>query len=99
MTQITDYADVLLRIENILEKVHNDLRDKRYEAASEKALGLVAETRFLFNTIVIMKEHSNALRQQTQTVQERVPTTNQTRGNPRQTGASTSKAGVGQKRH
>ena len=68
MSQIIDYADVLLRIENTLEKVHNDLREKRYDAAEEKAIVLVAETRLLLNTTIIMKERANAIRKQTPSV-------------------------------
>ena len=72
MTTFIDYAAPMMRIENILKEMHNQLLDRDINTASELCLILVAEARVLQNTLIIMKEKENALRQQAPTLQERV---------------------------
>jgi hypothetical protein len=67
-----DYAAPMMRIENLLKEMHNNLLKRDLDGASEMCLILVAETRVLQNTLLIMKEKENALRQQAPTLQERV---------------------------
>lgn len=72
MSTFIDYAAPMMRIENILKEMHNQLLDRDINTASELCLILVAEARVLQNTLIIMKEKENALRQQAPTLQERV---------------------------
>ena len=72
MRTFIDYAAPMMRIENILKEMHNQLLDRDINTASELCLILVAEARVLQNTLIIMKEKENALRQQAPTLQERV---------------------------
>ena len=72
-----DYAAPMMRIENILKDMHNDLLDKKMDNAQQKAITLVTETKILLNTLVIMqeKDKEHALRQQAPTLQEGVSAT------------------------
>jgi len=75
MADITDYAMPMMRIENFLRQMHNHLLDREMTQAQELSIQLVAESRVLYHTLILMEEQENALRQQTTPVQERVPTT------------------------
>ena len=101
MTTIIDYAAPMMRIENLMKEMHNDLLDKNLSEAFAKATLMVVEARLLCNTIVIMKEKEDtyALRQQAPTLQERVPTADSAWGDSGQAGAPEGEAGAGQKRH
>jgi hypothetical protein len=74
MIDIIDYAAPMMRVEKLLKEMHNSLLDKDMDTAHGKALALIVESRVLSNTLILMKEQEakHALRQQTQTVQERV---------------------------
>lgn len=74
MSTVIDYAEPMMRIENILKEMHNSLLDKNMVNAQHQALVLIVEARVLHNTLVIMqeKEAQHALRQQAPTLQERV---------------------------
>ena len=67
-----DYAAPMMRIENLLKEMHNNLLERDLDGACEMSLILIAECRVLQNTLLIMKEKQNALRQQAPTLQERV---------------------------
>ena len=97
MTAIIDYAAPMMRIENLMKEMHNDLLDKDLNAAFSKAIVMVAEARILCNTIVIMKEkeNSHALRQQAPTLQERVSTADSEGGDSRQAGTPESASSTG----
>ena len=101
MTQIIDYAAPMMRIENLMKEMHNDLLDKDLNEAFAKATLMVVEARILCNTIVLMKEkeQQNALRQQAPTLQERVSATDSAWGDSGQIRAPEGEAGAGQKRH
>ena len=101
MSTLIDYAAPMLRIENLMKEMHNDLLDNNINAAFEKATILVVESRLLCNTLVIMKEkeYQHALRQQAPTLQERVSTADSEGGDSGQVGAPEGEAGVGQTRH
>jgi hypothetical protein len=75
MADITDYAMPMMRIENLLRRMHNHLLDHEMPQAQELSIQLVAESRVLYYTLILMEEHANALRQQTTPVQERVSAT------------------------
>ena len=96
---LIDYAAPMMRIEKIFKDMHNDLLERDYEKAHAQAFELIVESRILHNTISIMKEQLDALRQQTPSVQEGIPATNQTRRNTRQTGTSAGAARDRQARH
>ena len=74
MSDITDYAMPMMRIENFLRQMHNHLLDREMPQAQELSIQLVAEARVLQHTLNLMKEQENALRQQIAPVQKRVPT-------------------------
>ena len=72
-----DYAAPMMRIENLLKDMHNDLLDKKMDTAQQKAITLITETKLLLNTLVIMqeKDKEHAVRQQAPTLQEGVSAT------------------------
>ena len=72
-----DYAAPMMRIEKLLKDMHNDLLDREMDAAQQKAITLVTETKLLLNTLVIMqeKDKEHAVRQQAPTLQEGVSAT------------------------
>ena len=74
---LIDYAYPMMRIEKLLKDMHNDLLEGDMNEAQHKATVLIAETKVLLNTLVIMqeKENKHALHQQAPTLQERVSTT------------------------
>lgn len=72
-----DYAAPMMRIEKLLKDMHNDLLDREMDAAQQKAITLVTETKLLLNTLVIMqeKDKEHAICQQAPTLQEGVSAT------------------------
>ena len=72
-----DYAAPMMRIEKLLKDMHNDLLDHEMDAAQQKAITLITETKLLLNTLVIMqeKDKEHAIRQQAPTLQEGVSAT------------------------
>lgn len=101
MSALIDYSAPMMRIEKLLKDMHNDLLANDINLAFEKSVILIAESRILSNTLVIMKEkeYQNALRQQAPTLQERVSATDSAGGDSGQVGTSAGEEGVGQKRH
>ena len=75
MSELIDYAMPMMRIENILKKMHNALLDDRLAVAQQLSVDLMTETRLLRNTLILMKDKQDAVRKQTKTVQEGIPTT------------------------
>jgi hypothetical protein len=67
-----DYAAPMMRIETLLKEMHNILLKRNLNEAIEMGTILLAETRVLQNTLIILKEKQDALRQQAPTLQERV---------------------------
>jgi len=67
-----DYAAPMMRIETLLKEMHNNLLKRDLNGAIEMGTVLLAETRVLQNTLIILKEREDALRQQAPTLQERV---------------------------
>jgi hypothetical protein len=88
----------MMQIEKRLKEMHNELLSRDFDKAQESAVMLITDARLLCNTLLLMKEQQNALREQTTPVQERVPATDSARGNTRQTGTPAGKAGDGQAR-
>jgi hypothetical protein len=89
----------MMQIEKRLKEMHNELLSRDFDKAQESAVMLIADARLLYNTLLLMKEQQDAIREQTASVQKRVPATNSARGNTRQAGAPAGKAGTGQTRH
>jgi hypothetical protein len=75
MSELIDYAMPMMRIENILKKMHNALLDDRLAVAQQLSVDLMTETRLLRNTLILMKDKQDAVRKQTKTVQEGIPAT------------------------
>lgn len=99
MNDIVDYAMPMMRIEILMKKMHNALLDHKMSEAHELAVEVVSESRYLVHTLTLMKEQEDALRQQTKTVQERVPATTGSRGARKPDGPSAGKALNGRQRH
>ena len=95
MTDLIDYAAPMIRIEKLLKDMHNLLLAHQMDAAMEMGLQITAESRMLCHVLTLMKEDQNALRKQTQTVQERVQATTGTKRSAKANGAATSAAGIG----
>lgn len=55
-SNLIDYAAPMMRIERLLKDMHNLLLDNKFEEAIELNLLLVAESRLLQHTLVLMKE-------------------------------------------
>ena len=62
----------MMRIETLLKEMHNILLKRDLDGAIEMGTILLAETRVLQNTLIILKEKQDALRQQAPTLHERV---------------------------
>lgn len=75
MTKIIDYAMPMMNIEKFLKDAHNYLLDGQMEQAQEKCLLLTTEAKILSNTLILMKEKQNAIREQTPALREGIPTT------------------------
>jgi hypothetical protein len=99
MSELIDYAMPMMRIEIILKKMHNALLDDRLAVAQELSVDLTAETRVLRNTLILMKDKQDALRQQTKTVQEGIPATVGPRGAREPDGSPAGTALNGLQRH
>lgn len=99
MTDIVDYAMPMMRIETILKKMHNALLDHQMDAALMMAVDLASECRFLRNSLIIMKDKHDAIRQQTKTVQEGISATAGPGGAREPDGPATSSPLNGRQRH
>jgi hypothetical protein len=75
MTKIIDYAMPMMNIEKFLKDAHNYLLDGQMELAQEKCLLLTTEAKILSNTLILMKEKQNAIREQTPALREGIPAT------------------------
>jgi len=75
MTEIIDYAMPMMNIEKFLKDTHNYLLDGQMELAQEKCLLLATEAKILSNTLILMKEKQNAIREQTPALREGIPAT------------------------
>ena len=75
MNDLVDYAMPCMKAERALKKTHEAVLLKKYDDALEAALDAVVEAKMTYNAILHMKEQQDAVREQTATVQEGVPTT------------------------
>jgi len=75
MTEIIDYAMPMMNIEKFLKDTHNYLLDGQMELAQEKCLLLATEAKILSNTLILIKEKQNAIREQTPALREGIPAT------------------------
>ena len=66
--EIIDYAYPCMMAERALKKAHDALLDNDYDAAIEHTLAAITEAKMMYNSIKIMQEKSNALRDQTSSV-------------------------------
>jgi hypothetical protein len=66
--EIIDYAYPCMMAERGLKKAHDALLDNDYDAAIEHTLAAITEAKMMYNSIKIMQEKSNALRDQTSSV-------------------------------
>jgi hypothetical protein len=71
---LIDYAYPCMMAESALKRLHDAMLLKKYDEAMEAAIDAMVEVRMTMNAIRHMKEQTNAVRHQTETVQERVPT-------------------------
>jgi hypothetical protein len=99
MSELIDYAMPMMRIENILKKMHNALLDDRLAVAQQLSVDLMTETRLLRNTLILMKDKQDAVRKQTKTVQEGIPATAGSGGAREPHGSSAGAALNGRQRH
>jgi hypothetical protein len=79
INEVIDYAMPMMNIEKFLKDTHNYLLNGQMELAQDKCTSLMAEARILSNTLKLMKEKDDALRQQTTPLQEGIPATAGTR--------------------
>lgn len=63
-----DYAYPTMMAENALAKLHNLMLEKKYDEAIEAGIEALVETKLAVNAIKHMKEQSDALRKQTETL-------------------------------
>lgn len=63
-----DYAYPCMMAENALKEAHIHMLNNEHDEAIEESLKALAEVKLMINSIKHMKEHRDALRQQTQTV-------------------------------
>lgn len=75
VNNIIDYAMPMMNIEKFLKDTHNYLLDGQMELAQEKCLLLATEAKILSNTLILMKEKQNAIREQTPALREGIPAT------------------------
>ena len=72
MTELIDYAYPLMMAERALKKAHDYLLEEDYILAMDQLETAIVEIRIARNSVLHIKEKSNALYEQTQTIQERV---------------------------
>jgi len=63
--EIIDYAYPCMMAERALKKAHDAILDNDYDKAIEHAIVAITEAKMMYNSIKIMQEKSNALREQT----------------------------------
>ena len=63
--EIIDYAYPCMMAERGLKKAHDAMLENDYDAAIEHTVAAIAEAKMMYNSIKIMQEKSNALREQT----------------------------------
>lgn len=65
MTTLIDYASPMMQVEKRLKDMHNELLRRDFVKANETAALLITDARLLYNTLVLMKEKEDAVREQT----------------------------------
>jgi len=66
--EIIDYAYPCMMAERALKKAHDAMLENDYDEAIEHTLTAIIEAKLMYNSIKIMQEKSNALREQTASV-------------------------------
>jgi hypothetical protein len=68
MSEVIDYAYPLMMAERALKKAHDYLLEEDYILAMDQLEKAVVEVRIARNSVIHIKEKSDALHKQTQTV-------------------------------
>ena len=63
--EIIDYAYPCMMAERGLKKAHDAMLENDYDTAIEHTVAAIAEVKMMYNSIKIMQEKNNALREQT----------------------------------
>jgi hypothetical protein len=63
--EIIDYAYPCMMAERALKKAHDAMLENDYDAAIEHTVIALAEAKMMYNSIKIMQEKNNAVREQT----------------------------------
>jgi hypothetical protein len=87
---LIDYAYPCMMAEKALKRLHDAMLLKKYDEAMDASIDAMVELRMTMNAIRHMKEQTHAVRQQTETVQERVPTASSAGRTRKPHGAATS---------
>jgi hypothetical protein len=66
--EIIDYAYPCMMAERALKKAHDAMLENDYDEAIEHTLAAITEAKLMYNSIKIMQEKNNALREQTASV-------------------------------
>lgn len=66
--EIIDYAYPCMMAERALKKAHDAMLENDYDAAIEHTVAAIAEAKMMYNSIKIMQEKNNAIREQTASV-------------------------------
>jgi hypothetical protein len=70
--QVIDYAHPMMMVEKAMKKAHDYLLDEDYILALDQINLAIVEARLARVSIIHIMEKQNALREQIQTVQERI---------------------------
>ena len=85
-----DYSEPYLAAKKLLQDVHDAMLERDYDSALSASFNALVEARMIHVAILDERERQNALRKQTEALQERVSATEGTGGTPEPDGASTS---------
>ena len=66
--EIIDYAYPCMMAERALKKAHDAMLENDYDAAIEHTVAAITEAKMMYNSIKIMQEKNNAIREQTASV-------------------------------
>ena len=62
---MVDYAYPCMMAERALKKAHDAMLENDYDVAIEHTIAAITEAKMMYNSIKIMQEKNNALREQT----------------------------------
>jgi hypothetical protein len=95
MTELIDYAMPMMRVEKTLKEMHNRLLEQKLGKARELSDQLIVEAKMLRHTLTLMQEQQDAVRKQTEALQERIPATESAGRARRPNGSAAGAAGYG----